>query len=139
MNFIKGTNSRIFRFLFSLIKSTKRVTKKCRVSPKSCVTRLRCQIVALFFLIKVKQRGVLNTLIIQKTVSKHHLLCERRKNFTVEYMSIDIYFSLNVLQFELQYEGTPPQIFFCGYRLYNYYVTMQKQPIISSVVKNSWN
>ena len=49
MNFIKGTNSRIFRFLFSLIKSTKRVTKNSRVSPKSCVTRLRCQIVALLF------------------------------------------------------------------------------------------
>ena len=27
------------------------------------------------------------------------------------------YFDLNVLRFELQYKWTPPQIFFCGYRV----------------------
>ena len=27
-----------------------------------------------------------------------------------------VYFNLNVLKFELQYQWTPPQIFFCGYR-----------------------
>ena len=28
-----------------------------------------------------------------------------------------VYFSLNVLKFELQYEWTPPRRIFCGYRV----------------------
>ena len=73
-----------------------------------------------FLLIKVEQRRVLNTQIIQKTTSKQHPLCVSRETSTVEYISLKTVFNLNVLKFELQYEWTPPQIFFCGYALYNY-------------------
>ena len=43
------------------------------------------------------------------------------------------------MKFELQYEWTPPQIFFCDITFYNNYVTMWREPIVSSVVLNSWN
>ena len=39
---------------------------------------------------------------------------------TVEYISLQSVFILNVLKFELQYEWNPPQIFFYGYRVLSY-------------------
>ena len=51
------------------------------------------------------------------------------------------YFNLDVLKFELQYKWTPPQhkYFSVGIIFYNYYVTIWREPMISSLVKNSWN
>ena len=66
-----------------------------------------------FLFIEVKLRRVPNIQIIQKTISKHHPLCECRETSTVEYISR--YF--NVLKFESQYKWTPPQIFHCGHRV----------------------
>ena len=87
-----------------------------------------------FLLIKVKQKRVQST---AYSVNAAKLL--RLNNVTANCF----YFSLNVLKFELQYEWTPPQIFFSvDITLYNYLVvftTMQREPMISSVVKNSWN
>ena len=64
-----------------------------------------------------KYRRVLNTQIIQKIISKHHPVCECRETSPVDYISLQTVVTLNVLKFELQYGLTPPQIFFCGYRL----------------------
>ena len=66
-----------------------------------------CHII--FFLWKLN-RDVLNTQIIQKTLSKHHPPCEFRKTSTVEYISLQVVFNLNILKFELHYEWTPLQI-----------------------------
>ena len=65
-------------------------------------------------------RDVFLTLkIIQKTISKHHPLCECRETSMVEYISLQtaFLFYLNVLKFELQCESSSPQIFFCGHRI----------------------
>ena len=54
---------------------------------------------------------------IQEKISKHHPLCECRETSRIEYISLQtvFLFSLNVFKFELQYEWTPPQIFFRGH------------------------
>ena len=71
---------------------------------KNCWTLLKPQILChmisdvkwshYFLLIKVKQRYVLNFQIIQKTISKHHPLCECRKTSTVGYISLQTVFLL---------------------------------------------
>ena len=77
-----------------------------------------------FLLIKVKWRHVLNTQIIQETISKHYPLCECSETFTVEYILLQsLYFSLNILKFELQYEWTHHKHLSVGIAFYNFYVT----------------
>ena len=77
-----------------------------------------------FLLIKVKWRHVLNTQFIQKTISKHYPLCECSETFTVEYILLQtLYFSLNILKFELQYEWTHHKHFSVDIAFYNFYVT----------------
>ena len=73
-----------------------------------------------FLLIKVKWRHVLNTQIIQKTISKHYPPCQYREAYSVEDISLQTVFILIKMfeiKFELQYEWTLPKIFSCGYRV----------------------
>ena len=82
------------------------------------IVRLVCSSTDVFLI-------VLNIQIIQKTISKHYPLSECRKTSAAEYISPQTDFvlfllflvSFGIYKFELQYEWTPPQIFFCGYRI----------------------
>ena len=57
-----------------------------------------------YLLVKVnKQRRVLNTQIIKKTISKHHPLCDCRKTTTVEYISLQTVFFVVKNQLELKF------------------------------------
>ena len=70
-----------------------------------------------FLLIKVINRDMFLHSNHSENNLKHHPLCECRETSTVEYISLHTVFILNVLKFELQYEWTPLQICFCGYRV----------------------
>ena len=59
----------------------------------------------------VKLSHYYHTQIIQKTISKLHLLCECRETSTVEFILQTILILFYGLEFELQYEWTP-HIFF---------------------------
>ena len=70
-----------------------------------------------FLLIKVKYRRVLNTEIIQKEISKHYHWMQGNFDGWVHITANCFYFNSNVLKFELQYDWTPPQIFFCRHHV----------------------
>ena len=83
-----------------------------------------------YLLIKVKpelQRRVLNTQIIQKTISKHHIPYECSKTSKVEYISLKtvflFYLNLNFPKFELQYEQNHKR-FSVDIEFYNNFVPM---------------
>ena len=80
-----------------------------------------------FLLIKdINRDVVLHTQIIQKTISKHHPLCDcketscgcRETSIRLSTYHCKLFFlNLNVLKLELNYEMTPPQMFFSGYHV----------------------
>ena len=57
------------------------------------------------------------TQIVQKTISKHHSLCECIKTSMFPCKSSMFAGHVNLFKFDLQYKWTSPQIFLCGYHI----------------------
>ena len=100
------------------------------------------QIVTLYSSYKVTNRDVFFTLKSfrnQFQSTTHFLNVGKRVRLSTYHYKL-FYFNLNVLKFELQYEWTRPQIFFCAYRILQLFCYIKSiwYPWYQ-VVNNSWN